>query len=303
MKKMIHFSVGVCAYNEEKNIGKLIKSIYKQDLNNEYEVKEIIIVASGCSDNTVKIVQAMQKNHPNIKAFIQFKREGKAKAVNIFLKNARSKFLILQSADTLMDRKCYLYLLRKLSLPQVGMVGGKIVPTDDENMFCGFANHLKWKLHHLVNIKFPERPKVGELIAFKKIFNRIPPNTAVDEASIEPLIKLQDYKVAYETKAIVYNSGPKNIKELLSRRRSIFAGHYETKIRYGYEVITFSNFYILPIFLSTLKPDLKHFIYSLLTVFLEAVARIFGYFDIKLGLRNHKIWKISESSKKVQLNV
>jgi poly-beta-1,6-N-acetyl-D-glucosamine synthase len=298
--KKILFSIGVCAYNEGKNIGKLISSIDKQILDNKFKIREIIIVASGCTDNTVNVINDLKRKSSKIKTFVQSKREGKAKAVNIFIRNARSNYLILQSADTITEKNCYFFLLSRLAKPNVGMVGGRVIPTDNPDTLCGFANHLKWNLHHLINLKYPERPKVGELVAFKKIFRRIPPNTAVDEASIEPLIKLQDYKVVYEPNAIVYNSGPKNIRELLSQRRRIFAGHYESKIHYGYEVITFSNFTIIPIFLSTLKLNLKNIIFSFLTIALEAVARFFGYLDVKYKLRNHTVWKMVKSSK--QLN-
>jgi cellulose synthase/poly-beta-1,6-N-acetylglucosamine synthase-like glycosyltransferase len=298
--KKILFSVGICAYNEEKNIGKLIASIHKQILDEKFIIKDIIIVASGCTDNTVKVINELKLKYPRIKTFIQLKREGKAKAVNLFLKNARSNYLILQSADTITDKNCYRLLLLHLAKFDVGMVGGRVVPTDNPDTICGFANHLKWNLHHLVNLKYPERPKIGELVAFKKIFSRIPPNTAVDEASIEPLIKLQDYKVVYEPRAIIYNSGPKTIRELLSQRRRIFAGHYETKLHYGYEVITFSNFLIIPIFLSTLRLDIKNILFSFITIAFEAIARLFGYLDVKYKLRNHTIWKIAESSKQLR---
>ncbi|KKR11998.1 MAG: Glycosyl transferase family 2 [Candidatus Woesebacteria bacterium GW2011_GWA1_39_21] len=296
-KVKIHFSIGICAYNEEENITNLIKSITKQELGSEFSIREILIIASGCTDNTVSIIKKLKKKNKKIRLIIQVNREGKAKAVNLFIKYAKSKYLILQSADTILDKKCYFLLLNKLKNKSVGMVGGKVIPTDNPDTFCGFANQLKWKLHHLVNLKFPERPKVGELIAFKKVFKRIPPNTAVDEASIEPLIKLQDYKVIYEEKAIVYNSGPKTIRELLSQRRRIFAGHYETKLHYGYEVITFSNFLILPVFLSTLNFNAKELIFSAFTVILEIIARIFGYLDVTYKLRDHSVWKIVTSSK------
>lgn len=292
-----NFSIGICAYNEEKNIGKLVRNIQKQALKKSFTLKEIIIVASGCTDKTVGIIKNLKKKNKKIKLIVQGKREGKAKAVNLFLKNSKSKYLIMQSADTLIDKNCYYLLLNRLRGKNTGMVGGRVVPKDNPNTLCGFANHLKWNLHHLINIKFSERPKVGELVAFKKIFSRIPPNTAVDEASIEPLIKLQDYKVEYEPKALVYNTGPKTIRELLSQRRRIFAGHYETKLHYGYEVITFSNFLVLPIFLSTLKPKAKYLLYSFVTVLLETTARFFGYLDVKFKLRNHSVWKVARTTK------
>ena len=179
------------------------------------------------------------------------------------------------------------------------MVGARIVPMDDEDTFCGYSNIFRWKLHHLINIKYPERPKVGELVAFKKLFSRIPPKTAADEASIEPLIKLQDYQVRYVPDAIVFNMGPSNLRELLSRRRSIYAGHYLEKVNYGYEVITFSTFTVIPVFLSAIPGRPKELYYALLSAFVELTARIFGYLDIKYKIRDQSIWKIAKTTKKL----
>jgi len=179
------------------------------------------------------------------------------------------------------------------------MVGGKVVPLDDPSTFFGYINNLKWKLHHNISIKFSERPKLGELILFRKIFSRIPPKTAVDEASIEPIIKLQGYRTVYEPRAIIYNQGPKTLREYLSQRRRIYAGHYENKIKYGYEVITFSSFTTIPVFLSSLEYKPKEFLYAFAMAFLELIARLTGYLDIRYHLRDHTVWKSITSSKEV----
>lgn len=299
MTKNTFFSVGICAFNEGKNIGKIIEAIQLQELRKNFRLREIIVVASGCTDDTVDIVKRRQKKNPRIRLIEQESREGKATAVNIFLKKAKTKLLFLQSADTIPAKTCYKHLLEKLIDPETGLVAGKIIPKDDPETLCGFANHLKWKLHHKINLAYPERPKVGELIAFKKIFEQIPPETAVDEASVEPLIHLQGYKIVYAPRAIIFNQGPKALREYLSGRRRIYAGHYVTKKKYAYEIITFSNLRIIPIFFKNLEPNLKYITFAFLTAFFEVVARGFGYLDVKLRLRDHTVWKIAKSTKQV----
>ena len=51
-------SIGIMAYNEEKNIGNLLKTLLKQNLS---FVKEIIVVNSGSTDKTAKIVKKFTK--------------------------------------------------------------------------------------------------------------------------------------------------------------------------------------------------------------------------------------------------
>jgi glycosyltransferase involved in cell wall biosynthesis len=50
-------SVGVTAYNEEANIGRLLDALLAQHLR-AVEISEIIVVASGCTDNTIPIVES-----------------------------------------------------------------------------------------------------------------------------------------------------------------------------------------------------------------------------------------------------
>ena len=80
-------SVGVTAYNEEANIGRLLDALLEQHLH-DVAISEIIVVASGCSDNTMPIVESYVAREPRIKLLVQPRREGKTAAVNIFLAHA-----------------------------------------------------------------------------------------------------------------------------------------------------------------------------------------------------------------------
>lgn len=301
MKKKHSFSVGICAFNEAKNIQKLLKAIEEQKLKQRFILEEIIVVASGCTDETVEIVEKAKKKDKRIKLIVQKRREGKAVAVNIFLETAKNNLLFLQSADTIPSRSCYSQMLTTLTKVNVGLVGCQVIPLDEKDTFLGFINSFKWLLHHKINTTYTNRPKVGELIAFKKLFTQIPPETAVDEASIEPLISLQGFKIAYNARARVYNQGPTTVREFLSGRRRIYAGHFATKIHYGYEVVTFSPMRIIPVYLKNLPKNPKLISYAITAAALEFIARFIGYLDIKLKLRDHTVWKISDTTKHVKI--
>src|SRR5258708_38145197 len=85
------------------------------------------------------------------------------------------------------------------------------------------------------------------MIAFRKIFERIPYHTAVDEASIEPVIRGQGYKAAYVPGAIVHNKGPETLKDFLSQRRRIYPGHLYGRDPLDYSGTTMSGVKILTI--------------------------------------------------------
>lgn len=298
--RKIPVSVGVCAYNEEENICQLLDAILKQKSLKDFRLDEVIIVSSGSTDQTNEIVKEKQKKDPRVKLIIQKERRGKVSAANFFLAKAKNHYLILESADTLPEKDAYSKLLSALKEPHVGMVQPRVIPIDNPDTLMGFTTHLWWKLFHKINLQFPERIRVGEVIAFKKIFKRIPPSAIVDEASIEPLILLQGYKLKYCPQAIFHNKGPETIRDFLRQRRRNYAGHAVTRYRFGYTVITYSNLRILGTLLANIESSWRFFVYTPIVVFLEGLSRMAGLIDFHLKLRSHAIWKIAKSTKRLK---
>lgn len=236
--KTLKVSIGVMAYNEEKNIGRFLESLFGQKLK-EVCLSEILIVSSGSQDKTNRIVKEFFQKDPRIHLIKQKKRLGKAPAVDLFLRQASESLVVLSSADLILGKDTLERLVSHFKDPKVGIVGSHPVPINDPKTFFGFASHLLWKLHHEISKK---RPKMGELIAFRKIFQQIPVLSAVDEANIESLIRGQGYLAVYQPEAIVYNKGPQNLQEFIARRRHIYCGHLATRYEYSYEVSTLPDF-------------------------------------------------------------
>ena len=92
-------SIGIMAYNEEANIGRLLDTLLKEAPGGFF-IGEIIVVSSGSTDSTETIVRKFADRDPRVIPLIQKKREGKASAVNCFLARAAGDLLILESADT-----------------------------------------------------------------------------------------------------------------------------------------------------------------------------------------------------------
>src|ERR1700693_5878321 len=91
-------STGVMAYNEERKIGQLLGALVSQRTS-QVTISEILVVTSGCTDRTESIVRDWMARDPRIQLLVQAKREGKASAVNAFLRQARERIVVLCSAD------------------------------------------------------------------------------------------------------------------------------------------------------------------------------------------------------------
>lgn len=162
-------SVCIPAYNEEKNIASLLKSFANQQTS-KVHIKEMVVVASGCTDKTVGIVKKLQSSIPHLKLIIQKNRAGKASAVNTFLKEATEDICVVSGADILLQPHTIEQLCLPLQDKEVGMTGGHPIPINKPNRFIDYAVHILWELHHKVALK---NPKCGEIIAFHKIFDHI----------------------------------------------------------------------------------------------------------------------------------
>ncbi len=292
---MLSVSVGICAYNEEKNIGNLLQSLLNQKTKDIY-IKDIIVVSSACTDRTNEIVNNFMKNNKIIKLLIQEKREGKASAINLILKNAACDVIVLVSADILLLDHTVQTLVLPFFDTIVGMTGGHPIPKDSKDTFMGFTVHLIWELHHRLSLK---SPKLGEIIAFRNIIKAIPIDTAVDEASIEAIIRKNGLELRYVPEAIVYNKGASTIDDFLRQRRRIYAGHLHLKNRLGYTPSSMTVTNLTKIILESISFNPKDIFWTIGAISLESYGRCLGMYDFYIARKNPYIWEMAESTKKL----
>jgi biofilm PGA synthesis N-glycosyltransferase PgaC len=122
------------------------------------------------------------------------------------------------------------------------MTGARPIPVNRKDTFIGFTVHLMWALHHKIAI---QTPKLGELVAFRNFVREIPKDTAVDEASIEAIMREAGYDLRYVPEAVVNNKGPETVRDFLKQRRRIAAGHKNLTRSQNYTVSTSSSLKIL----------------------------------------------------------
>lgn len=292
-------SIGVCAFNERDNISKLLDGLLQQQLSPEVSMKEVIVVASGCTDDTEEIVKGYMDRDSRVKLLIQEKREGKASAINLFLEHARGSILVLESADTLPGENMLSELIKPFSNPDVGLTSGHPVPVNSRESFIGYTVNLVWGLHHRLSLHCP---KATEVMAFRPLVEEIDHNTAVDDFLFEYLIKDRGYRLEYAPNAVVYNKGPENVRDLVRQRVRIHIGYLYTKDKtHGYEPLTVKSLMIFRELLSELeysKP--RHLAWALGAVFLEAYIRLRARLDYHILKRNPAVWEIAESTKKLE---
>lgn len=292
----LNCSVGIMAHNEAANIGGLLEALRAQRTAT-VRIVEIVVVASGCTDETESIVCSQATRDPRIRLLVQAQREGKASAINEFLRKTPEKILVLCSADLLPAPDAIERLVAPFKDAELGISCARPIPVNDPKTFMGFAAHMLWNLHHQINlVNF----KAGEMIAVRKIFERIPYDTAVDEASIEPVIRGQGYSVLYVPAAQVYNKGPETVQDFLNQRRRIYAGHLAVRDLLGYSVSTLSGRKVLGVVLRNIDMRPRPFVWTWGVAAIEIYGRLLGWYDYRKR-RDHSVWKIAKTTKEVTL--
>ncbi len=293
-------SIAVPTYNEGRNIGHLLDSLRRQRTFRAHIV-EIVVIASGCTDDTVNVVKDRQSRAGiPIRLITEPVRRGKVAALNTYFRGGGPKVdaICVCSADLLVQADAIELLVLPLHRhADVGMTGARPVPTNGKGTFLGEATRFLWNMHHRVAL---ESPKLGEMVLLRAgIVNALPVESAVDEASLEQLVSAAGYRLAYVEDAIVHNHGPETLREFVRQRRRIAAGHYWLRYVRGYVVATMDTWRVVRLAASELPiTDLRLLAYTLGTIGLEAISRALGYYDFRSNDR-HIVWKVSETTKAV----
>lgn len=292
-QEKIRCSVGVTAYNEEANIGQLLAALVDQHVH-EVEIAEIIVVASACTDRTVEIVKEAMMLDERVKLIEQERREGKTSAINIFLKASTCDICVLESGDTIPHEYAVEHMVRMFRDPAVGMVGAQKVAVNTPDHITGLLSHLRLRMEHELCL---EIPRLGEMIAFRKVFDEIPPDVAMDEAFVEAIVVRNGMQVRYAPDAIVYNTGPTTVNDFIRQRRRNHAGHLYLKHKYGYKVSSIQNRRVARIAFKELWGIVRLVWVIFLLAFIEAMSRVLGWYDFAIKRDRHVVWNMAWTQK------
>lgn len=292
----IHCSIGITAHNEEQNIGRLLTSLLAQDLIHVV-IDGIIVVASGCTDRTVEIVQEIARKEPLVSLFVQEQREGKTSAINVFLQHATSEICVLESADTLPRSDSIEKLVRPFADPRIGMTGSQKVVANTPDHLIGYFSHLRLKLEHSLCL---EIPRLGELIAFRKVLDAIPRDVSMDEAFVEAIVIRRGLEVRYAPDSIVFSVGPHTIGDIVRQRRRNHAGHLHLRHKYGYRVSSLQTGRVLRLAIEEVWGAVRLVGALVILASIEFYARMLGSWDYYMRGRKHEIWDVATTTKKFE---
>lgn len=212
--RSIALSVVSCAYNEEKNIANFLSACLSST-GESFDLIEIIVVASGCTDRTVEIVQEFAAKDGRIRLLTQPVRAGKASALAAGLKLARGDAILMENADSVPTAGALECVTRPLLDPSVTLVCGRLNPANTETTFVVQLSRAFWNLHHYVSMRVP---KAAGSHAIRRSLVEIPADIQDDDAFIEGIAVASGGKAVYADEAVFLHRVPSTPSEFLRYR-------------------------------------------------------------------------------------
>jgi len=296
-------SIGICAYNEERNIGRLIENLLNQSLAG-WRLVEVVVVASGCTDRTVQIVADWCLRDSRVKLITRPTREGKIPAINELLRKYLGEILIHVDADHIPNHGALNLLLEHLKDPQVGAVSGHQIPVDG-GRFMDKINVVVWGLHNETQFYLNHAGKAqhlgGVLFAIRRgICGWVPEDAINDDAFMGVQCRLKEYRIHFESDALAFFNGAKNLREFVAQRRRVLYGHLQVKKLTHVNPMVFETAPLLDKLRIFQRWLMKH--WSLLHYFtcaclIEAWSKLLAASDQIHGDGRHRIWTIATSTK------
>lgn len=293
----MNLTIGVCAYNEGRRIKTLLEDILDQkDLP---QSTRVIVVASGCTDDTVGIVRDIANANPAVKLIVEKSRTGKTNAINLILADCPVELLMLVSADTRLPKNSIREILAAISDEGVAVVGGLPVVENSEDGTVAKSAAIIWRVMRQTMTELGsagELPFVmGELYCFRSsLVERIPSQVVNDDAYIAILARSKGFKVTHAARANFVLKVPSSIPDYVAQRRRVTYGHLLIKAQMGrfanVEGIALDHTLILA--RAMIREASSHpmsVIRAMFLLELEVVVRLLAWMDLRKG-RQHTTW-------------
>lgn len=213
----------IAAYNEEDIIAEKMKNC--RALSYSANKLKFVWVTDGSTDRTNELL----KQYPEVTVLFQPERKGKTAALNRGMQYVTTPYVVFTDANTMLNEKAILEIIRQFSDAKVGCVAGeKRVEihsaqgaTAGEGIYWKYESVLKtldYRLYSAVGA-------AGELFAIRtNLFQQMPTDTLLDDFILSLRIAQNGYKIAYCKEAYAVESASLNMHEEEKRKVRISAG-------------------------------------------------------------------------------
>jgi glycosyltransferase involved in cell wall biosynthesis len=133
-KKSLHISIGIAAYNEEKNIRSLLKDLLSQS-EEGFALDKIFVSCDGCNDRTAEFARSVDGK--KVVVFDNKDRQGKTRGLQQVIDAFESDIIVLFDADVKLANQRVLTSVVNMFLAdkKTVLVGGNTEPFAPRTFF------------------------------------------------------------------------------------------------------------------------------------------------------------------------
>lgn len=293
-------TIGIPAYNEEANIGYLLRDILSQSTG-IFILKKIIVVSDGSTDETASVVQAIQDNR--IALLDDGMRKGQAPRQNEIIQMTNSDILVLLNADIALVGNQFLenlvrpILESKADLTSVGVEAIKPETLMEDILVSSLLvkNRVFESYHDGNNIY----TCVGIARAFsRRFYKQFHFRDSVGEDAYSYLSCISEgfnYKFVKEARVVI--KIPDTLKDYLRQSKRFYHSKLRFQDIFGTKAV--ERAYALPkrmLLKSIPFSDLR----TLWNLFLYAGVLVYAKGRALFGAPTADLWEISTSSKNLR---
>jgi len=234
-------SVLVPVKNEEKVVGRLLKSLFSLDYPSQK--LEVILIDDGSTDRTVELCKEYVAEHPNrIKLLCRSTSDGKPSALNYGLKFARGEIVATFDADNVPEADTLLKAVEFFRDPSVDALQGTICSINaDENMLTKFLSYeaavrfkaymqgkdvLKLFVHLAGTCQFIRRTVLMKIGGWSR-------DSLSEDMEISARLTRNNYLIKYAPDIRAWEESPSTLSQLVNQRLRWYRGCLDAALKYG----------------------------------------------------------------------
>jgi cellulose synthase/poly-beta-1,6-N-acetylglucosamine synthase-like glycosyltransferase len=224
-------TIGICAFNEERNIGGLLSEILTQQLPFP---NEIIVVSDGSTDSTDSIVAGFCKKYSSVRLISHTTRMGKSEALNTLFRESKAEIIVIVSADTRLRYGSIRRMVEVFSDPSIGMCWARLIPLDDRTDLVARMGNLAFSFHHRLSVRLnyigEMKHATGDIVTVRReAISELPLNCVNDDEYLAIQTVRKALIVKYLPEVVYGTRMPKTVLDYVKQRRRWVFGHVQIR--------------------------------------------------------------------------
>ena len=300
--KLTSVTIGIPAYNEEKNIGKFLTELLKQK-REHYELEKIIVISDGSNDETVNEVKSCKNSLVSV--IDSPERKGKALRLNQLINNTNSDILVILDADVLIQDKLFLERLIKPIVESDADLTSAAIEELEPRSFIQKMLEASMKFKKNIFERYKKGNNLytcyGRAQAFsRKLYSTINfADMVPDDAFSYLFCKLNNFKYIFTKEAKIFYKLPETLADHEKQSIRFFRAYQGLSYIFPNKILRIEYYLPKKIIVPVLLQSIVNYPILLLYFLIATYIKIKSFF-VKLPSAK---WDISKSTKLIESNL